>query len=60
MNECHICDKLEAKLEDIHKDVINNRVEIATLKVKSGVWGILGGFIPAIGIILSWFTIFKK
>jgi hypothetical protein len=40
--------------EDIRKDITLIREEIASLKVKSGVWGLVGGMIPvAIAIIYS-------
>lgn len=42
-------------LEDLKKHISRLEIEIATLKVKSGVWGLVGGLIPvliAIGIEL--------
>lgn len=44
---------------DLRKEVGKLREDIATLKVKSGVWGMIGGAIPvAIGIIV-WFLKFS-
>lgn len=46
LNDCY--DKLDSSVQNIH-------TEIAMLKVKSGVWGAVGGAIP-IGIGLAvWF-----
>lgn len=43
-------------LKDINKELTNVRVEIGMLKVKSGVWGLIGGLIPvAIALILNAF-----
>jgi len=43
-------------LKDINKELTNVRVEIGMLKVKSGVWGLIGGLIPvAIALILNLF-----
>jgi len=33
-------------LKDINKELTQIRVEISMLKVKSGVWGLIGGLIP--------------
>lgn len=41
------------KFDDLRDDVIGSmKSEITTLKVKAGIWGLLGGLIPAMGIIL--------
>lgn len=45
--------ELFKKFDDLREDVIGSmKSEIATLKVKAGIWGLLGGLIPAMGIIL--------
>jgi len=40
-------EKLDKKLDKII-------VDIATLKVKSGIWGFLGGALPVLIIVLVW------
>ena len=41
-------------LKDINRELTNMRVEIGMLKVKSGVWGVIGGVIPVtIAIIIA-------
>lgn len=35
-------------LEDINHRIASIQVEIAMLKVKSGIWGLMGGLIPVI------------
>ena len=47
-------DEHEDVLSDISKELTNIRVDIGMLKVKSGLWGLIGGFIPvAIAVILN-------
>ena len=44
--------RLNSGLEGVNKELIAVRVEIATLKVKSGLWGMAGASIPIlIGVI---------
>jgi hypothetical protein len=50
LNGCY--DKMNTQLGKIH-------VEIAMLKVKSGIWGAIGGAIPVIVLIALYF-VFKK
>ncbi|MCP4599011.1 MAG: hypothetical protein GY847_00450 [Proteobacteria bacterium] len=40
--------RLNAAQEHIEKQVTKIHIEIATLKVKSGVWGLVGGAIPVV------------
>jgi len=48
-------DEHEDVLKDISKELTNIRVDIGMLKVKSGLWGLVGGFIPvAIAVILNY------
>ena len=53
---------IESKIDllrvDFNKFQLKASVDIAMLKVKSGIWGILGGAIPA-GIALL-YTLLKK
>jgi len=39
-------------LKDITSQLTDIRVDLGQLKVKSGIWGLLGGAIPAISAIL--------
>ena len=49
--------RLNNKLENVDIHVQNTALEIAMLKVKSGVWGLIGGIIPVfILIAVQWFT----
>lgn len=43
----------ETKLEFI-KEIQAIRIEIAMLKIKAGIWGLVAGAIPPIVIILIW------
>lgn len=46
-------DSLDSKINDIKDNVITPlKVELAMLKVKSGVWGLVGGAIPVILLVL--------
>ncbi len=40
--------RLNSAQEHIEKQVTKIHIEIATLKVKSGVWGLVGGAIPVV------------
>lgn len=46
LNSCY--NHLDKKLDDV-------ALEIATLKVKAGVWGLLGGAIPVVVGLALWF-----
>lgn len=39
-------------LSEVKKELTNIKVEIARLKVKSGIWGAIGGMLPVISAIL--------
>lgn len=43
---------LTLKLDAIDEKITNVRIDVAMLKVKSGIWGILGGFIPVVIMII--------
>ena len=46
-------DSLDIKINDIKDNVITPlKVELAMLKVKSGIWGLIGGAIPVILLVL--------
>jgi hypothetical protein len=42
------------RLDSIEKNQILIREQIATLKIKAGIWGLLGGFGPAALIVILW------
>jgi hypothetical protein len=44
--------RMNQNAQTIHNDVLGLRVDIETLKVKSGIWGLLGGMIPVIVLIV--------
>lgn len=39
---------IESHFDDLRKEVVQARIDIATLKVKAGAWGLMGGMIPVI------------
>jgi hypothetical protein len=39
---------IEIHFEDLRKEVVQARIDIATLKVKAGFWGVIGGCIPVL------------
>ena len=41
-------DRCIAELDEISKDVVDVKIQLAQLKVKSGVWGLIGGAVPII------------
>ena len=50
-----VLDELESFREDhkaLAKQVSDMRIDIAMLQVRSGVWGFIAGFIPAVGIAI--------
>ena len=42
------------ELKELHRAVESVRIEMAALKIKSGIWGLAAGLIPAIGVILMY------
>jgi len=44
--------RLNEAQESLNKDIKNISIDIATLKVKAGVWGVLGGLVPAAIVII--------
>ena len=49
-------DAVDRKLDTvISTDLSKINVEIAMLKVKAGIWGLMGGMIPAVGLVLLHF-----
>jgi hypothetical protein len=47
----NLSDKLDGMRDAVHKETTEMKVNIAMLQVKCGVWGLIGGAIPA-GIVL--------
>ena len=45
-------DKVDSIKDSLHAEAQTLHVEIAMLKVKSGVWGLLGGLVPVLLMIL--------
>lgn len=45
-------ERLSCKLDLIQSDVSKLREEFAGLRVKSSVWGLIGGALPGIAIVL--------
>ena len=49
-------DTFDEKLDNLKshftKEVTSIREHVAVLRVKAGVWGLIGGAVPAIGILL--------
>lgn len=52
------CHEMTEQIANIHKDDIPNlKIEVAMLKVKAGIWGLMGGAIPlVITILLKYFS----
>lgn len=48
LNDCYIAvdNSLDNKIEKVNKSINGLRVDIARLKVKSGIWGAIGAAIP--------------
>lgn len=44
---------LKTDLAEARADIVACRIEIATLKVKSGLWGATAGFVPAALMIVA-------
>lgn len=49
---------IEEKFKALTEVVTKNRIDIAVLKVKSGVWGLIGGLIPVL-ITIALYLVFK-
>lgn len=45
-------DKVDSIKDNLHQEIQTLHIEIATLKVKSGVWGLMGGLIPVLLMVL--------
>jgi TRAP-type mannitol/chloroaromatic compound transport system permease large subunit len=48
----HRLDAHEELLKTMNETMTAVHVDIAMLKVKAGMWGVAGGVIPAVGLIL--------
>ena len=47
-------ERLNVNQEEMNEKITNILIEIGMLKVKAGVWGLVGGAIPVIGVGLIW------
>ena len=46
---------LEEHFDELRREMVQLQIAVATLRVKAGIWGLLGGAIPVgIFIILKW------
>ncbi len=41
-------DQIDEALADLRAEVVGVRIDVATLKVKAGIWGAAAGCVPAI------------
>lgn len=41
-------DQIDAAISDLRAEVVGVRIDVATLKVKAGIWGAAAGCIPAL------------
>ena len=60
--EKYVVEQLKSHEEDhdeIQKALVQIRIDIAMLKVKSGIWGAIGASIPIIGMVLFEFLMKK-
>ena len=48
-------ERMNKWMGEIQRTCNAQRVDIATLKVKAGVWGLLGGLIPVLILLLVYF-----
>jgi hypothetical protein len=48
-----LADKLDKMRDAVYKETTEMKVNIAMLQVKCGIWGIVGGAIPALLIVLA-------
>lgn len=47
-------ESINKKLDCLDTKLQQARVDIATLKVKAGIWGLIAGLIPAIIVFIYW------
>jgi hypothetical protein len=45
---------LDSRFNEMSRLLTQARIDIATLKVKSGIWGIIGGSIPTLIVLLAY------
>jgi hypothetical protein len=46
---------IKADVRDLREEVVGVRIDVATLKVKAGIWGGMAGMIPALLTALAVF-----
>jgi hypothetical protein len=49
---------IEGKFEELRKEIVKVQIDIATLKVKASIWGLMGGAIP-VAILLAVYLVEK-
>ncbi len=45
----------DKKFDELRKEVVKVQIDVATLKVKAGVWGLIGGSIPLAIMLAAYF-----
>ena len=53
-DEADVIRSIASKVDKIVDDLTSLKIDVGALKVKSGVWGLMGGMIPAIGVALMY------
>ena len=43
---------IDGKFDDLRKEIVKVQIDVATLKVKASVWGLMGGLLPAMGVLI--------
>lgn len=51
-------DWIERRFDELLKEITEARIDIATLKIKASLWGLLGGLIPVV-ITLAIYILIK-
>ena len=49
-------DQIDEAIADLRAEVVGVRIDVATLKVKAGIWGAAAGCLPALGGALAIFV----
>ena len=51
--------RLNHSVDEVKQEVQKISIDLAKLKIKSGIWGLLGGAIPIAIMLATWFIIEK-
>ena len=46
---------IEGHFERLRELIVSNQIDIAVLKIKAGIWGLIGGTIPIVILIATYF-----